>query len=814
MTDGISDNMGDAIIANIPSTSTNGSLVFAGWSQDEDSTEVEYRPGDKINLDDDFFLYAVWVEAYKVSYDLNGAEGEINYSVSDEDGNAELAYLPDEITYDHHHFLGWATYATATEPEFEEGDFVEIDKDVTIYAVWKEDNYALVTYIYSSDVTSDYKFYGDENGLAELALYSYPTIAGYRCLGFADSKTATEAQYERWDKVDVSEGNVELFTIFIKTYTIKFYNDIDYTKSYRTTYDEGQVINLDNKFEKENYTFGHWIDKDGNVYTNTDDFTVEGELSLYAVWVGNAVTIQYIDIMNGGEVLDTVTAHYGDSIYVLDSDFGFDPLVLVGWTTIPYDYEYEMAELEFNFDTPYLVDDFASGDVVSLYPCFEDMYYTFTDYTINPTLESDGLIIHQCDEDDELTTSEKISNKDVFAMYVNDSFNIQGRGTVLTGIVTHGTVTTGQTLSLYKANGEIVDVTVEGIEMFNKVVDSATVGDNIGILFGDQIAKTDVTKNVSILTSKDQIILSNQLFIDAYINPTSVSGLTSPLNVRSDKTGTSAQLKICFPGFANSSRYPHLQTAAGYFVDAYSYATYSKLSTVQLNSRALIKIQFAQNVVYPLYIGQELSIVTSSKVIGSGTIIARTDEQISDILTNQKHITICDSVTNTSKTLFLDKNMKMSDLDLPFTRNGYTFYGYSSEPNVDYTELTDGERNSILSATVNDLANQTLYIVWEPVNKTNNDLYITKFSYVDKHANYTSLVSDSAIKSDISVGQTILIKLQNGDEFSTTVTRIYVNNESATSAAAGTLNVELEIDGNYTKGMQYGDVVVFISETE
>src|SRR4051794_7890970 len=65
----------------------------------------------------------------------------------------------------------------------------------------------------------------------------------------------------------------------------------------------------------------------------------------------------------------------------------------------------------------------------------------------------------------------------MFRMTVADVFFIHGRGLVATGRVEEGSVCTGDTVAV---NGR--EVGVDGIEAFRKVLEEATVGDNVGLL--------------------------------------------------------------------------------------------------------------------------------------------------------------------------------------------------------------------------------------------------------------------------------------------------------------------------------------------
>jgi translation elongation factor EF-Tu-like GTPase len=69
-----------------------------------------------------------------------------------------------------------------------------------------------------------------------------------------------------------------------------------------------------------------------------------------------------------------------------------------------------------------------------------------------------------------------------FRLPVEDIFFITGRGLVVTGRVESGTVRVGMQVNVVRDGGVTMTTTVTGVEMFRKVMDSATVGDNVGLL--------------------------------------------------------------------------------------------------------------------------------------------------------------------------------------------------------------------------------------------------------------------------------------------------------------------------------------------
>lgn len=74
------------------------------------------------------------------------------------------------------------------------------------------------------------------------------------------------------------------------------------------------------------------------------------------------------------------------------------------------------------------------------------------------------------------------ANDQPFIMPIEDIFSITGRGTVATGRVERGTLKVGDEVELIGLSDERRKVVVTGVEMFNKTLDNAETGDNIGAL--------------------------------------------------------------------------------------------------------------------------------------------------------------------------------------------------------------------------------------------------------------------------------------------------------------------------------------------
>lgn len=81
-----------------------------------------------------------------------------------------------------------------------------------------------------------------------------------------------------------------------------------------------------------------------------------------------------------------------------------------------------------------------------------------------------------------------------FLMPVEDVFSISGRGTVATGRVERGIVKINDKLQLVGL-GETRETVATGLEMFNKILDEARAGENVGILLRG-IEKTNIERGM------------------------------------------------------------------------------------------------------------------------------------------------------------------------------------------------------------------------------------------------------------------------------------------------------------------------------
>ena len=80
-----------------------------------------------------------------------------------------------------------------------------------------------------------------------------------------------------------------------------------------------------------------------------------------------------------------------------------------------------------------------------------------------------------------------------FLMSIEDVFSIKGRGTVVTGRIERGRIEVGTEIEIVGLAEETRKTTVTGVEMFNKILEDAQAGDNVGALLRG-VEKDDVER--------------------------------------------------------------------------------------------------------------------------------------------------------------------------------------------------------------------------------------------------------------------------------------------------------------------------------
>jgi len=113
-----------------------------------------------------------------------------------------------------------------------------------------------------------------------------------------------------------------------------------------------------------------------------------------------------------------------------------------------------------------------------------------------------------------------------FLMPVEDVFSIKGRGTVVTGRIERGLVKVGDEVEIVGLNTETAKTTVTGVEMFQKILEDAQAGDNVGCLLRG-VDKEDIERG-QVLCKPGSITPHTKFEGEVYILTKEEGGRSTP----------------------------------------------------------------------------------------------------------------------------------------------------------------------------------------------------------------------------------------------------------------------------------------------
>ncbi|MBR3648045.1 MAG: InlB B-repeat-containing protein [Paludibacteraceae bacterium] len=112
--------------------------VFKGWDTDESADEVVYVENNTFNINAETTLYAVWAPVYTVTYNANGAEGDVPADANKYENGAEVTVLGQgALVKEGYAFAGWNTQADGMGTAYAAAaTFAMGSANVVLYAQW------------------------------------------------------------------------------------------------------------------------------------------------------------------------------------------------------------------------------------------------------------------------------------------------------------------------------------------------------------------------------------------------------------------------------------------------------------------------------------------------------------------------------------------------------------------------------------------------------------------------------------------------------------------------------------------------------
>ena len=272
---------------------TRAGWTFTGWNTKADGTGVGYAPSAVYKAPaGGVTLYAQWSgNEASIVFNANGGSG----SVSELKGKAgESVTAPDNaFTREGWKFLGWSLSKDDSGQLVKPGERITLTGlPVTMYAIWKAEPMIVHYDFNASAVTgeiADQAFTDDQPGTVTDKV---PVRAGYTFLGWNTQKDGKGVSYPTGVQIPSQPG--QTVTLFAQWKADKASvsfdrNAADATGS--TPALAGATDDLkklpENGFTRDGYTFKGWntkADGSGVSYKPGDEFTLHGDVTLYAQW--------------------------------------------------------------------------------------------------------------------------------------------------------------------------------------------------------------------------------------------------------------------------------------------------------------------------------------------------------------------------------------------------------------------------------------------------------------------------------------------------------------------------------------------------
>ena len=214
---------GDITAFLAENTFTYDGYCFYGWNTYASTSSyynIEYVDGEKISLDGNLTLYAIWLpssNAAKITYDDNfvkdgneQSEKKVQYLYANS-SNLYNKILPYYKTRENYEFLGWSESSTAISATYTEESYIsyssKLTTDTILYAVWKYTGPVTITFDGNGGTVSDGSTSVTQiidNGVSTPLNENTFVRDGFTFMGWATSKNSTYVYYNDKDSVNAT----------------------------------------------------------------------------------------------------------------------------------------------------------------------------------------------------------------------------------------------------------------------------------------------------------------------------------------------------------------------------------------------------------------------------------------------------------------------------------------------------------------------------------------------------------------------------------------------------------------------------------
>ena len=328
----------------LANTFTRTGYSFVGWSTTTSGrviyTNEQVVKGLSTVNNDTISLYAVWVaNTYTVKFDGNGAIGTMSDLTMTYDVSNMLSsngYKKDGYT-----FTGWNTALDGTGLSYDNNQTVNNlleSGSMTLYAQWSEHTYKVIFNANNGTELSNEQIFGYEDNKT-LSPNAY-SKEGYTFAGWSSIVDGGK-EYDDEEKVThlttINNGEVNLYAVWVaNTYTINFDGNgaTGEMDPQGRTYDDGMKVSS-NTFTRDGYTFIGWLNEENEPVSDLYEGNLTSEnktITLYANWVEHTYKVIF-NANNGTQEYKEQSYNYSETKALLENTYSKEGYTFIGWST-------------------------------------------------------------------------------------------------------------------------------------------------------------------------------------------------------------------------------------------------------------------------------------------------------------------------------------------------------------------------------------------------------------------------------------------------------------------------------------------------
>ena len=284
---------------------TRTGYTFNGWNTNSSGSGTNYASGATYSSNANLTLYAKWTPVtYTVTYNANGGSGAP--SAQTKTHGVDLTLSSTKPTRTGYTFNGWNTNSSGTGTNYASGGKYTANANVTLYAKWTPVTY---TVTYNANGGSGAPSAQTKTHGVDLTLSSTkPTRTGYTFNGWNTNSSETGTNYASGGKY-TANANVTLYAKWTPvTYTVTYNANGGSGAPSAQTKNHGVDLTLSStKPTRTGYTFNGWNTNSsgsGTNYASGGKYTANANVTLYAKWTPNVLTICY-DCYGSSVTIDT-----------------------------------------------------------------------------------------------------------------------------------------------------------------------------------------------------------------------------------------------------------------------------------------------------------------------------------------------------------------------------------------------------------------------------------------------------------------------------------------------------------------------------